>query len=76
MSATTIFIIGIIGIGILTVLGIFAIAIRRGPSAGPITEDELSGSTPADPPKAPVVIVGSDASRRGRRRTDHGRDHD
>lgn len=62
MSATTIFIVGIIGIGVLTVLGIFAIAIRRGPSAGPITSEELSGSAPADPPKAPVVIVGSDAS--------------
>jgi len=62
MSATTIFIVGIIGIGVLTALGIFAIAIRRGPSAGPITHDELSGSTPVDPPKAPVVIVGSDAA--------------
>ena len=60
MSATTIFIIGIIGAGILTVLGIFAIAIRRGPSAGPITPEELAGAASAAPPKAPVIIVGSD----------------
>lgn len=60
MSTTTIFIIAIIGAGVLTVLGIFAIAIRRGPSAGPITPEELSGATPAASPKAPVVIIGSD----------------
>ena len=62
MSATTIFIIGIIGAGILTVLGVFAIAIRRGPSAGPITPEELTGAGPAAAPKAPVVVVGSDDS--------------
>ena len=41
MSATTIFVIAIIGAGVLTVLGIFAVAIRRGPSAGPITSEEI-----------------------------------
>ena len=52
--------IAIIGAGILTVLGIFAIAIRRGPSAGPITPEELSEAAPAAAPNAPVVVVGSD----------------
>jgi len=62
VSATTIFVIGIIGAGILTVLGIFAVAIRRGPSAGPITSQELEEGAGTIEPKAPVVIAGSDAT--------------
>ncbi len=60
MSATTIFVIAIIGAGILTVLGIFAIAIRRGPSAGPITSDEIEGKGEPAAQKAPVIHVGTD----------------
>jgi cytochrome b6-f complex iron-sulfur subunit len=56
VSATTIFVIGIIGAGILTVLGIFAIAIRRGPSAGPITEAELTDGAASIEQPAPVVV--------------------
>ena len=60
MSATTIFVIAIIGAGVLTVLGIFAIAIRRGPSAGPITSDEIEGKAKPAAQKAPVIRVGTD----------------
>jgi len=60
MSATTIFVIAIIGAGVLTVLGIFAIAIRRGPSAGPITSDEIEGKVEPAAQKAPVIHVGAD----------------
>jgi cytochrome b6-f complex iron-sulfur subunit len=60
MSATTIFVIAIIGAGVLTVLGIFAIAIRRGPAAGPITSDEIEGKPQPAAHKAPVVHVGAD----------------
>jgi len=60
MSATTIFVIAIIGAGVLTVLGIFAIAIRRGPSAGPITSDEIEGKAEPVAPKAAVIHVGTD----------------
>ncbi len=41
MDATSIFIIGILITGALAVLGIFAVAFRRGPSAGPVTVEEL-----------------------------------
>lgn len=37
MSATAIFVIALVGGGILVAAGIFAVAWRRGPSAGPIT---------------------------------------
>lgn len=60
MSATTIFVIAIIGAGALTVLGIFAVAIRRGPSAGPITSDEIEGKAEPVAPKAAVIHVGTE----------------
>ena len=41
MSATTIFIIVIVGAGVLMMLGVFAVAYRRGPSASPTTAAEL-----------------------------------
>ena len=41
MTATTIFIIAIVGAGVLVLLGVFAIAYRRGPSAPPATAPEL-----------------------------------
>ncbi len=41
MDATSIFIIGILITGALAVLGIFAVAFRRDPSAGPVTVEEL-----------------------------------
>ncbi|GMQ84769.1 MAG: hypothetical protein BMS9Abin07_0334 [Acidimicrobiia bacterium] len=41
MDATSIFISGILITGALAVLGIFAVAFRRGPSAGPVTLEEL-----------------------------------
>jgi cytochrome b6-f complex iron-sulfur subunit len=44
------------------VLGIFAIAIRRGPSAGPITSDEIEGKAEPVPQKAPVIHVGTDGA--------------
>ena len=40
MSPTAMFVIVIIGSGILTIAGILAIALRRGPSAGPIATEE------------------------------------
>lgn len=60
MSATTVFVIAIIGAGVLTVLGIFAVAIRRGPSAGPITPDEIEGKAALSAQKAPVTQAGAD----------------
>ena len=41
MSATAIFIITLIAAGVVAVLGIFAVALRRGSSVGPITTAEL-----------------------------------
>ncbi len=41
MDATSIFIIGILITGALAVLGIFTVAFKRGPSAGPVTVEEL-----------------------------------
>ncbi len=41
MDATSIFIIGILITGALAVLGIFAVAFRRDPSAGPVTVEEF-----------------------------------
>src|SRR3970040_15688 len=40
MDATGLFIIGILITGILAVAGIFAVALRREPSAGPVTVEE------------------------------------
>lgn len=37
MSATSIFILGIVGAAILAAVGIFTVAVRRGSSAGPVT---------------------------------------
>ncbi|MEN8112866.1 MAG: hypothetical protein ABFS21_00645 [Actinomycetota bacterium] len=41
MSPTAIFVLGIIGSGVVTIAGIYAVALRRGPSAGPIAPEEL-----------------------------------
>jgi cytochrome b6-f complex iron-sulfur subunit len=41
MDATTIFIIGILITGVLALAGIFAVAVRREPTAGPISAAEL-----------------------------------
>lgn len=41
MSATAIFITTLIAAGMVAVLGVFAVALRRGPSVGPITTAEL-----------------------------------
>jgi cytochrome b6-f complex iron-sulfur subunit len=41
MDATTIFIIGILGAGVLAAAGIFAVASRREPTDGPVTAKEL-----------------------------------
>lgn len=40
MNPTATFVIGIIGSGLLTVAGILAVGLRRGPSAGPIATEE------------------------------------
>lgn len=40
MSTTAMFVTGIIASGVLTVAGILAVALRRGPSAGPIATEE------------------------------------
>lgn len=60
MNATTIFVIGIIGAGVLTVLGIFAVAIRRGPSAGPITAEEIAGGAAPAEETAPMIADGAE----------------
>jgi cytochrome b6-f complex iron-sulfur subunit len=41
MSPTTLFAIGIVASGVLAILGIFAVAFRRGDGAGPVTAPEL-----------------------------------
>jgi cytochrome b6-f complex iron-sulfur subunit len=41
MDATTIFIIGILITGVLALAGIFAVALRREPTAGPMSAEEL-----------------------------------
>lgn len=41
MDATGIFIVGVLVAGLLAVAGIFAVAFRRGPTAGPATGEEL-----------------------------------
>ncbi|MEA2010542.1 MAG: hypothetical protein U9N78_07550 [Actinomycetota bacterium] len=40
MTTTATFVIGIIASGILTIVGILSVAIRRGPSAGPTPTEE------------------------------------
>jgi cytochrome b6-f complex iron-sulfur subunit len=60
VNATTIFVIGIIGAGVLTVLGIFAVAIRRGPSAGPITAEEIAGGAAPAEETAPMIADGAE----------------
>jgi hypothetical protein len=42
MNPTFTFVFGIIGSGALTIIGILAVGLRRGPSAGPMATDELS----------------------------------
>jgi cytochrome b6-f complex iron-sulfur subunit len=62
MSTTAIFVIALIGGGILVAAGIFAVAWRRGPSAGPIVGEfdkdaakrDIS-TRPTPPPLAPVA---------------------
>ncbi len=51
MTATTIFVIGIIAAGVLAAAGVFAVAARRGPSAGPIT-GEFDGRAARDDRRA------------------------
>ncbi len=48
MNPTATFVVGIIGSGMLTIAGILAVALRRGPSSGPLVSEEigrLSGSS-------------------------------
>ncbi len=84
MNASTIFVIGIIGAGILTVIGILAVALRRGPSAGPITTEEIGRrgretspvveavqTQPADEEATAVVATLTRSSRRTARRSTH-----
>jgi hypothetical protein len=40
MSPTATFVIVIIGSGILTIAGILAVGLRRGPNAGPVATEE------------------------------------
>ncbi|MEN8234457.1 MAG: hypothetical protein ABFR89_05985 [Actinomycetota bacterium] len=40
MSPTAVFVLGIIGSGLVTIAGIYAVALRRGPFAGPIAAEE------------------------------------
>ncbi len=44
MNPTLTFVFGIIGSGMLTIIGILAVGLRRGPSAGPIATEKLSPS--------------------------------
>ena len=59
MSATAIFVIALIGGGILVAAGIFAVAWRRGPSAGPIVgefdKDAAKRDVSARPAPAPLA---------------------
>ena len=48
MTPTATFVIGIMGSGLLTIAGILAVALRRGPSSGPLASEEAgrrSGSS-------------------------------
>jgi len=40
MNPTATFVIGIMGSGLLTIAGILAVALRRGPSSGPMASEE------------------------------------
>jgi len=47
VNPTATFVVGIIGSGLLTVVGIYAVALQRGPSAGSVAMEEtehLKGS--------------------------------
>ena len=66
MSATAIFVIALIGGGVLVAAGIFAVAWRRGPSAGPIVgefdKDAAKRDMSARPEPEPVVAAGEPAA--------------
>ncbi len=66
MSATAIFVIALIGGGVLVAAGIFAVAWRRGPSAGPIVgefdRDAAKRDMSARPEPEPVVAAGEPAA--------------
>ena len=64
MDATSIFIIGILVAGVLAVAGIFAVAVRREPSDGPVTAEELDArARAADETRAEKVAqVAGDAA--------------
>lgn len=48
MTPTTIFVLGIVVSAVVVIAGIYAVAIRRGPSAGPIPGDEGGRSAQRD----------------------------
>lgn len=66
MDATTIFIIGVLIAGVLALAGIFAVALRREPSAGPVTAEELDErARAADEARAKKVAEAAAASDAG-----------
>lgn len=65
MSATAIFVTAIVGAGILAAAGVFAVAWRRGPSAGPIVGDFDKAAAKRDMSRqtlatAPVTVAEAD----------------
>ena len=62
MSATSIFILGIVAAGILAAAGIFTIALRRGPSAGPVTGSLDRRAVKKDRQRGAAAAAGSVAT--------------
>ena len=54
MNPTATFVIGIIGSGMLTIAGILAVALRRGPSSGPLASEETERRSGSSGLAAPV----------------------
>lgn len=65
MDATAIFIVSLIGVGVVVAAGVFAVAWRRGPAAEPIVGEfdkeaakrDASTHAEVDEPEAPVVVA-------------------
>ena len=62
MSATSIFILGIVAAAVLAAVGIFTIAVRRGPTAGPVTGSLDRRAVKKDRQRSQMVAEGAVAT--------------